>query len=578
MADKAEYLQAIDDAILDADSLEKFINGSDSETVLTRLSAEYPTLQKALKELFENGGIAGRFKTLAELQLSPLADGDYALVADDTDDKNGIYIKQGGAWVKSKYDLLKRIKDLEGKISFGKTGLLEFRDKNDNIYAYIKEDGHLYLTDIDDSVQNVLAELEVRLEDYKKVADTGSNKNLAEFYDNQENIYAFFDKDSGLNLAGLNGTVQDKLTKANMDLRSTKRVLDARHRVQDKVVPYIMSLLSSGKPIAPIPMECTPLNWSLSDEALNTQVSDMVKIPIDTPYDPPGDGMVIHPTFMQFRDTWNGYEYLMGLTPYREAKSKWENPVIYGSNDLLNYDMLNNGLHLADKPDGFNYLTGETYNSDIFFCYDFYSGELLCGWREYGTAANGSGKLCTLKARRTKDLVAWGDVEVLWKGDTNYLVLSPSIVFNFDTGMFDLYTIEGISTRTYNKISRWTSPTLKNPVWSNNLQIDPKLPNFKPWHIDVRYVGDALMGVMHYPDYENAGQRDGNIWSCKSTDNGNSWTYANKPVLVGEFIKPYKASVMPVYDDNGKYRLEYIYVPNSQPMYLYSKSTQQLDY
>lgn len=97
--------QVMLDAIVDADSLEQFINGSDDETVLTRLSAQYPTLQKALKELFENGGIAGRFKTLVELQASPLVDGDYALVADDDAEKNGIYIKDAGSWVKSKYNI-----------------------------------------------------------------------------------------------------------------------------------------------------------------------------------------------------------------------------------------------------------------------------------------------------------------------------------------------------------------------------------------------------------------------------------------------------------------------------------------
>lgn len=105
MADKAEFLQAINEAILDADSLERFINGDDTQDVLTRLSKRYPTLQKALKELFENVGIAGRFKTLAELQASSLADGAYALVADDADGNNGIYIKDSGAWLKSKYSV-----------------------------------------------------------------------------------------------------------------------------------------------------------------------------------------------------------------------------------------------------------------------------------------------------------------------------------------------------------------------------------------------------------------------------------------------------------------------------------------
>jgi len=105
MAEKTEFLQAFDDAILDANSLERFINGSDSEAVLTRLSAKYPTLQKALKELFGSGGIADRFETVAELENSDLIDGDYALVADESlQTLNGIYIKESGSWIKSRLD------------------------------------------------------------------------------------------------------------------------------------------------------------------------------------------------------------------------------------------------------------------------------------------------------------------------------------------------------------------------------------------------------------------------------------------------------------------------------------------
>lgn len=108
MADKAEFLQAINEAILDADSLERFINGSDSETVLTRLSAQYPTLQKVLKELFENGGLpATPFATKALMTASAIADGSYAMVTDDSVlADNGLYQKVSGVWSKSKYDPL----------------------------------------------------------------------------------------------------------------------------------------------------------------------------------------------------------------------------------------------------------------------------------------------------------------------------------------------------------------------------------------------------------------------------------------------------------------------------------------
>lgn len=124
--------EQLQNASLDANSLAKFINGSDSETVLTRLSAKYPTIRKALKELFENNGIAGRFKTLADLQVSGLVDGKYALVADDTDDKNGIYIKENGSWRKSKYDPLAKA------IEYSNTNKIDIKDLE---FAY--SDGNL---------------------------------------------------------------------------------------------------------------------------------------------------------------------------------------------------------------------------------------------------------------------------------------------------------------------------------------------------------------------------------------------------------------------------------------------------
>lgn len=96
--------EQLQNASLDAQALEQFINGSDSETVLTRLNTQYPTLQKAIKQMFENGGLpATPFKTKALMTASSLANDKYAMVTDDSVN-NGLYVKTAGAWVKSAYD------------------------------------------------------------------------------------------------------------------------------------------------------------------------------------------------------------------------------------------------------------------------------------------------------------------------------------------------------------------------------------------------------------------------------------------------------------------------------------------
>lgn len=103
MAD-AITIKALQDASLDAKSLEEVVNGDDTTTVTTRLNRTYPTLAKAIKEMFERGGLpATPFATKAEMEASELVDGDYAQVTDDTVN-NGLYVKTAGAWVKSAYD------------------------------------------------------------------------------------------------------------------------------------------------------------------------------------------------------------------------------------------------------------------------------------------------------------------------------------------------------------------------------------------------------------------------------------------------------------------------------------------
>lgn len=150
-----ENSETVSDLFADADSLEQFINGSEDETVLTRLSAEYPTLQKAIKELFENGGIAGRFNTLTELQASPLLDGSYALVADDTIDKNGIYIKEAGSWVKSKYDLKSLIDSLVEKDS-GDDAIVKILDSKGYTVYQLTKTGEHYLVGFDADLKSYI--------------------------------------------------------------------------------------------------------------------------------------------------------------------------------------------------------------------------------------------------------------------------------------------------------------------------------------------------------------------------------------------------------------------------------------
>lgn len=95
---------------LDIKALGEAANGDENAQVTTRLGETYPSAKKAIKTMFENGGLpATPFATKALMTASALVDGDYAQVTDDTVN-NGLYVKTAGAWVKSSYDPLTQAK------------------------------------------------------------------------------------------------------------------------------------------------------------------------------------------------------------------------------------------------------------------------------------------------------------------------------------------------------------------------------------------------------------------------------------------------------------------------------------
>lgn len=110
MAD-AITIKALQDASLDAKSLEEVVNGNEGKQVTTRKGETYPSVKKAINTMFQNGGLpATPFKTKALMTASALANDKYAMVTDDTVN-NGLYIKTAGAWIKSSYDPLTQAKE-----------------------------------------------------------------------------------------------------------------------------------------------------------------------------------------------------------------------------------------------------------------------------------------------------------------------------------------------------------------------------------------------------------------------------------------------------------------------------------
>lgn len=144
-----DIIQDILDSRVDMQSLEEAVNGDDATQVTTRLGETYPSVKKAIKTLFENGGLpATPFATKALMTASALVDGKYAMVTDDISvvdsvvgKNNGLYVKTAGAWVKSAYDAVPPIiKDFTETTAYAAswtdgTGKVAMAIKNDGTFA-----------------------------------------------------------------------------------------------------------------------------------------------------------------------------------------------------------------------------------------------------------------------------------------------------------------------------------------------------------------------------------------------------------------------------------------------------------
>ncbi|MGO2672665.1 MAG: M14 family zinc carboxypeptidase [Psychrobacter celer] len=100
-------LQDLANGHLDVKALGEAANGDENTIVTTRTGNTYPSAERAINIMFQNGGLpAEPFETKAKMQTdgAALADGQLAMVYDDSTN-NGLYLKKSGAWLKSKYDV-----------------------------------------------------------------------------------------------------------------------------------------------------------------------------------------------------------------------------------------------------------------------------------------------------------------------------------------------------------------------------------------------------------------------------------------------------------------------------------------
>lgn len=126
MADEIVTRQQLVDAGLDAESLQKFISGLDSEDVLTRLGQIYPTLAKLVRMLMETGGWKA-YSTEAELLATVPTVNPSVGYAFDT---KKLYKWNGTAWIDEGLSQLDQAKNFV-------VSLIKSSTSTDSIASYL---------------------------------------------------------------------------------------------------------------------------------------------------------------------------------------------------------------------------------------------------------------------------------------------------------------------------------------------------------------------------------------------------------------------------------------------------------
>lgn len=511
---------------------------------------------------------------------------------------SGVYYKKDGSWVRA-LGVSSMATDADKSVlTSSYKNLADFADVDGKIYMSVDNYGALKLSGLSDDVQTMinnsaagLAGLNTEFSVVKKESgDTaklidsktgGYSSNLIELVDVNDNTYLTVDSMGGLKLSGLKESAQDMLLKsesttekvnATTDISGAKSFALMLVDDNDKLIFGVKndgSLLTTKKPplsikrpyylrptvnlhnalqqvSAPVPINHVPMDFDAPDALLSLTIAQPEPCVIDTIYYQ--DDGVVHPTLLDFYSGFNGHQYWLGITPYHLNDDLFENPFVYVSDDLKNFKQNTDFPQpMAEQPQARDGSSG--YNSDIFYTYDFQSNELLVCWR---TSRRGTERGSVLSARRTRDGINWSEAEVIYKSQAGESILSPSIVYDHTTKKYLLFCIDGESAGLWG-ISRREANSL-NGEWTNKTfgALDRSVAS--PWHLDVRYVGRHLVGIL------NDDRKTNQLYMVKSSDMGVNWDIGVQ-MITGAQDHAYKATFTPIYDGN-KMALQVVWTSN----------------
>ena len=239
-------LQELADAKLDAQSLERFINGGVDEEVLTRLSQQYPTMQNFLLQFQKHNSRAYKTYALMDADKANIPAKSKVTVTNDAiDSNNGDWQWDGVVFTKSAYDPLTQAKaytdNLETSRQYYTNSAFSVTD------FYVASATGLLVANIDfNSTDFIQVEPNTA---YKFNVDTGASSGCA-FYDSDKKYISGFGN-SGV--AGTNYTVTTPNNARYVRLSNRKTNSTPYFRVDGRYnIIKILSIVNSFPPTIPL--------------------------------------------------------------------------------------------------------------------------------------------------------------------------------------------------------------------------------------------------------------------------------------------------------------------------------------
>ena len=496
---------------------------------------------------------------------------------DTTTANNGVYLWDGASLVKG-YDALTDAKNYTDTLNIATnktinnlvqkdakiTDLFDLVDSEGNIVAKITNDGMLYIVGLDKSIQLAIAANTDSVADINNKINTYSSNDLYSWLDSEGNIVAKIGVDGKFYIVGLDKdivtTLNNFATKStsgdgaikDTSLAATRTLKDTFTQPVQTVLNSLMYAQTGAK--APPPLHYFKQNYTIDSAWINNINQfghfNSERLTIASPYH--DDGGLVHPHVLEFYNGFRGYRYIVAITPYHLSKEAMENPCIYGSNDLINFDLLDGFEQPLDVRPTPTFSNG--HNSDNVLAYDPKTGELICIWRQTLRNPNNDGvRVDALWMRKTKDGYNWTARERIFKATDHALAKgagSPAIVYDVASGYWYMY-LTTLSLTT-DAMRLFKAKSLKEDAWEYAGTL--VLP-FKPWHQDIKIVGNKVcMLVYCYPP-------DNTIYFGIADDFTN-FTWTQNLLLENN---AYKASFVPEFNTNNEISLKILYSTDLSP-------------